>query len=193
MLATMPTWASVLIALASGLGSGTFAAWLTTRSDRRERFRTRLIEAADDFASAAAEALIKTRDAIGEVRASKDAERMKQATELGWTQRDAVLHRSARIDLLFGPGQDAPRLANQVVNELATVVSSLTPHSDGDAREPPSSDPDAAERAHLKAAEALRGFHIAASEAIQESKLPSVGRLDRQRYQLAKRRRGLPG
>jgi hypothetical protein len=51
----MPAWASVLIASASGLGSGTFAAWLTTRNDGRERFRNRLIEAADEFASAAAE------------------------------------------------------------------------------------------------------------------------------------------
>ncbi len=162
----MPTWASVLIALTSGLGSGTFAAWLTTRNDRRERFRHRLIEAADEFASAAAEALIKTRDAIGEVRALKDAERMKQTTELAWQQRDAVLHRSARVDLLFGPGRDVSRTANDVVNQLANVVASLTP---------PSLDADAAERAHLNAAEALRGFHIAASGAMQEGKLPAGG------------------
>lgn len=179
MLAIMPTWASIMIALASGLGSGTVAAWWTTQSDRRERFRSRLIEAADDFASAAADALIKTRDAIGEVRASEDAERMKQATELGWKQRDAVLHRSARIDLLYGPGHDAPRLANQVVNELATVVAALTP---------PSSDAGAAESAHLRAGEALRGFHVAASRAIQEGKPPAIGHLDQQRYELSSRR-----
>jgi hypothetical protein len=107
----MPTWASVLIALTSGLGSGTFAAWLTTRNDRR------------------------------------------------------VLHRSARVDLLFGPGRDASQAANAVMNALANVVASLTP---------PSFDADAAERAHLDAAEALRGFHVAASYAIQQGKPPVV-------------------
>jgi hypothetical protein len=165
----MPTWASVLIALTSGLGSGTFAAWLTTRNDRRERFRHRLIEAADEFASAAAEALIKTRDAIGEVRDRNDAERMKQTTELAWHQRDVVLHRSARVDLLFGPGRDVSRAANDVVNELATVVAALTP---------PSLDAGSADRAHLDAAEALRKFHIAASRAIQKGKPAAVPQLD---------------
>jgi hypothetical protein len=173
----MPTWASVLIALTSGLGSGSFAAWLTTRNDRRERFRHRLIEAADEFASAVAEALIKTRDAIGEVQALKDAEHMKRTTELAWQQRDAVLHRSARLDLLFGPGRDVSRAANDVVNELANVVASLTP---------PSFDADAAVRAHVKAAEALRGFHIPASNAIQEGKPPVATQLDRQRHRLSK-------
>jgi hypothetical protein len=166
----MPVWVSVLIALASGLGSGTFAAWLTTRNDRGERFRSRLIEAADEFASAAAEALIGTRDAIREVGDRKDAERMKTATDLAWRQRDAVLHRSARVDLLFGPERDTSRCANAVVHELASAVSSLTP---------PALDADAAERAHVKAAEALRGFHVAASHAIQASKPPSVGRKGR--------------
>jgi hypothetical protein len=176
---TMPTWASVLIALTSGLGSGSFAAWLTTRNDRRERFRHRLIEAADEFAGAAAEALVKTRDAIGDVRGSRDAERMKQTTELAWQRRDAVLHRSARVDLLFGPGRDVSQAANALVNELANVVASLTP---------PSFDADAADRAHLNAAEALRGFHIAASIAIQEGKPAAATQLDRQRHRLTLRR-----
>lgn len=175
----MPTWASVLIALTSGLGSGTFAAWLTTRNDRRERFRHRLIEAADEFASAAAEALIKTRDAIGEVRDRKDAEHMKRTTELAWQQRDAALHRSARVDLLFGPGRDVSRAANDVVNELANVVAALTP---------PSFDAGAADRAHLDAAEALRRFHIAASSAIQEGKPAAAAQLEHQRHRLTLRR-----
>jgi hypothetical protein len=42
---------------------------LSTGNDRCARLRHRLIEAADEFAGTAAEALIKTRDAIGEVRA----------------------------------------------------------------------------------------------------------------------------
>jgi hypothetical protein len=177
----MPVWASVLIALGSGLGSGTFAAWLTTRNDRRERFRNRLIEAADEFAIAAAEALTGTRDAIRDVRDLKDAERMKAASELAWQQRDAVLHRSARIDLLFGPGRDASRCANDVVNELAKVVSSLVP---------PSLDADAAESAHVRVAEALRGFHLAASDAIQLGKPPAATRADRHRHMLSEPRHG---
>lgn len=164
-----------MIAVAVGLGSGGFAAWLTTRNDRRERFRHRLIEAADEFASAAAAALIKTRDALHDVRASG------VGTDAAREQRDALLQRSARVDLLFGPGQDASRRAADVLHELTKVGSSLMP---------PSPDPNAAVGAHLEAAEALRGFNLAAADAIERAKPPVVSPADRERHGLANRRRG---
>jgi len=177
----MPAWASVLIALVSGFGSGAVAAVLTTRNDRRDRFRHRLIEAADDFASAASEALTRTRDAIRDVRDFRDAEQMKAATDSAWAQRDAALHRSARVDLLFGPGQDASRCASDVVLQLASVVSSLMP---------PSPNTSAADRAHMEAVNALRGFNLAAADAIEKAAPPVMSPVDRERHGLTKRRRG---
>lgn len=171
----MPTWLSAMIAVTVGLSSGGFAAWLTTRNDRRERFRHRLIEAADEFASAAAAALIKTRDALHAVQASG------VGTDAAREQRDALLQRSARVDLLFGPGQDASRRAADVLYELTKVGSLLMS---------PSPDPNAAVSAHLAAAEALRGFNLAAADAIERAKPPIVSLADRERHDLAKRRRG---
>lgn len=121
----MPVWAAILTAL----GTGAFGAWLTTRNDRQERFRDRLIEAADDFTGASAEALIDTRDAIREVGERKDAVLMKESTERAWAARDKALRRSARVDLLFGSGSAASQSANSVLNELATLSALLQPPS----------------------------------------------------------------
>lgn len=101
---------------------------------------------------------------------AKTPRALRTATDLAWRQRDAVLHRSARVDLLFGPGRDTSRCANDVVRKLASAVPSLMA---------PSLDAHAAEHAHVKAAEALRGFHLAASDAIQAGKPPTVARKGR--------------
>ena len=150
---------SVLIAVVSGLGSGAMAAWWTTRSDRRERFRDRLIGAADDFVGAAAEALLTTRDAVSEVLSARGSEQIAAAIESAWRQRDTALHRSARVDLLFGPTNNPPICANEVLHELANSLELLSF---------PEPDADAAERASMKAAAALRRFHEAAAHAIQK-------------------------
>lgn len=101
----MPTWASILLAVIGPLGAGALGAGVTARNDRAERFRDRMIEAADEFTSAGADALVKLRDAIGAVSSSSDALLAKATTEGAWSARDRALARSARIDLLFGPGQ----------------------------------------------------------------------------------------
>jgi len=168
----MPTWASVLIAL----GSGGFAAWLTTRNDRRDRFRHRLIEAADEFASAAAAALMKTREAI------HDANTLGVGSTLAWEHRDNVLRHSARIDLLFGPRRAASQRANDVLSALAKVAFALMP---------PSPDPQAAVRAHLAVTEALSSFSLAAADAIGKGKPPAATPLERLRRRISKRSRGI--
>ena len=50
----MPVWASVLVTVVAALGAGAFGAGLTAQNDRQERFRDRMIEAADEFTGAAA-------------------------------------------------------------------------------------------------------------------------------------------
>jgi hypothetical protein len=159
----MPVWASALVTVIAGLGAGVFGAWVTAWNDRRERFRDRMIETADDFA-AAADALVRFRDAIGAVHASKDAVRMKSATEDAWTHRDIALRRSAHVDLLFGPGSTTAGAANDLLNHLAVAAHSLTP---------PVGDADAADAALQSAASDLRRFQRSAFGAIRLAAPPS--------------------
>jgi hypothetical protein len=161
----VPVWASILLSVVSGLGSGFLGAWLTARNDRQERFRDRLLEAADDFTVAAADALVKLRDAIGAVRDGKDAECMKQATEEAWEHHDIALRRTARLDLLFGVGSDAARSANGLLNQLAVASQALRP---------PRCDDDRGEAALVDATAELQGFQGAAFAAVRRAAPPSA-------------------
>jgi hypothetical protein len=144
-----------LIAAVAGIGSGALGAWLTARNDRQERRRDRLLAAADDFSSATAEALVKLRDAIGNVQNLADPASMKEAAEAAWRQRDTALLRSARIDLLFGPQSLTASAANDVLHSLAAAQDILRP---------PTFDADGAERELVRASERLRRFNSCAFE-----------------------------
>ncbi len=161
----MPVWASALITVIAALGSGTLGAWLASWNDRRERFRDRMIDAADEFGTAAAQALVKLRDAIGEVRSLSDPAQMKEKAEGAWAQRDAVLMRSARIDLLFGPGSETARSSTRLLNHLANAVEILSP---------PKFDPDGSERALLDTSQEHAMFCRVAFDDIRRAAPPSA-------------------
>jgi hypothetical protein len=136
--------ATVLVSVVSGFFSGGVGALLgafTTRGDRAERFRNRLLDAADDLFVDVSAALTGLRDAIKEAR--EHPEQGKAAAALAWTSRDAVLHRSARIQLLFGYDSPAKRATDNIVVMLARAAAAL---------EPPNSDPDRAEALLMNAA-----------------------------------------
>lgn len=161
----MPVWASVLVTVVTGLGAGTLGAGLTAWNDRQERFRDRLIEAADEFTAAAAEALVKLRDAVSAVREANDAARMKSSTEEAWEHHDAALCRSARVDLLFGPGSATASSASAFLSHLAQASAVLRP---------PDSDADGAERALVDGTADLQRFHRAAFDEIRRAAPPSA-------------------
>lgn len=165
----VPDWATVVIALVAGFFSGGFGAVLgamSTRGDREERFRNRLLDAADDLLADISPALTTLRDALGEARAG-DAAKAKAAAELAWKGRDLVLHRSARIELLFGPDSDTKRATDNVIEDLAKAAGLL---------QPPEINADAAESLLMEAAGHLRELQRAALEAIRAASPPSVGR-----------------
>ena len=174
----MPVWASVLITVLAGLGAGFFGSWLTVWSDRNERFRDRMIEAADDFGASASEALIGLRDAIGGVRLGVtarelgvgDAEAtgtMQQSVESAWALRDAVLKKSTRLDLLFGPDSKTVELADTLLEHLADATT--------EALKPPEFDLVAAEVSLGRSAEALKKFHRVAYHEIKDARPPAAG------------------
>jgi hypothetical protein len=111
-----------------------------------------------------------------------DVDALGVGTTLAWECRDDVLHHSARVDLLFGPGRAASLRANDVVHGLAKVGSALMP---------PSPNPQAAVHAHLGVTEALRRFSVAAADAIGKGKPPVTTPLERLRRRVSKRWRGI--
>jgi hypothetical protein len=116
----MPAWASALLA---AIGAGFLGAWFTARHDRRERFRDRMIEAADDFGIAASQALVAARNAL---RAASDAKGpAMSARNFAWETRDLALMRSSRLDLLFGPDTKAVAHAHKLVEALGGVGVNL--------------------------------------------------------------------
>jgi hypothetical protein len=174
----MPVWASILVTVVAGVGAGSFAAWLTARNDRQERFRDRLLEAADDFTVAAADALVKLRDAIREVRDSKDHGRMKEATEEAWGHHDIALRRSARLDLLFGVGSDTTGSASRFLNQMAIASQVLRP---------PDCDADRGEKVLVDATAELQTFNRSAFDAIRHAAPPSATLRESLRRHLGRR------
>jgi hypothetical protein len=123
----VPVWTSVLVTIVAAFGAGAFGAGLTVWNDRQERFRERMIDAADGFNVAAADALVKLRDAVGAVREASDPALMKSTTERAWRAHDDALRTSARVDLLFGPGCETTAAASTFLNRLAIAQNAVRP------------------------------------------------------------------
>jgi hypothetical protein len=161
----MPVWASVLITVVAAVGAGAFGAGLAVWNDRHERFRDRMIEAADEFNVAAADALVKLRDAVRAVREANDPALMKSTTELAWQAHDDALRASARVDLLFGPGCETTAAVSAFLNRLAIAQNTVRP---------PNLDAGGAESALVEATSDLRRFHRAAFNGIRRAAPPSA-------------------
>lgn len=113
---------SVLATIIVGLGSGSLgaqlSAWYKARTDRQERFRDRLLDAAERFSGTASEALVALRDASRTMNSGRPEE-IEPAERRAWAKRDELLHASARINLLYGPRSEVASLATSVTHELA--------------------------------------------------------------------------
>jgi hypothetical protein len=161
----MPVWASVLVTVVAAVGAGACGAGLAVWNDRHERFRDRMIEAADGFNVAAADALVRLRDAVGAVREANDPALMKSTTELAWQAHDGALRTSARVDLLFGPSSETTEAANTFLNRLAMAQNTVRP---------PNPDADGAESVLVEATSDLQRFHRAAFNGIRRAAPPSA-------------------
>src|ERR1044072_5576652 len=63
-----PTWAVILVAFISGVLGSLLTAGATASHERAAEFRSRLLNAADEFSTAAIAALQQARNAAGEIR-----------------------------------------------------------------------------------------------------------------------------
>jgi hypothetical protein len=134
-------------------------------NDRHEWYRDKMIDAADGFNIAAADALVKLRDAVGAVREANDPTLMKSTTECAWRAHDYALRTSARVDLLFGPGSGTTATASAFLNRLATAQNTVRP---------PDPDADGAESALVEATSDLQRSHRAAFNGIRKAAPPSA-------------------
>jgi hypothetical protein len=165
----VPVWASALVTVIAALGAGTGGALLTLRHNRLERFRGRMIEAADDYANASGEALLKLRDAVGVVERSTDADAKIAAVELAMDHRDTALKRASRIFLLFGPESEASKSVARLVNHLIEGADLLVPKPDKGIQ----SDARAASTRLQNAADEHEKFYALAYEEIRRARPPS--------------------
>ncbi len=155
-------WLAVLIAVFLAASSGFFGASLGAWNDRNERFRDRMISAADDVTQAGAEALNSVRDAIYNVRNELPPEkRIGRA----WEKRDPVLISGARVSFLFGPDSETARAVDGLTRELGRA----TDKAQG---KPP--DLDAADAALDDAKAKLQDFARVALKEIPLAKPPSA-------------------
>lgn len=152
------------VTILAALLSGAFGAWLTSWNNRRERYRDRLIEAADDFATATSEALIKARGALEKFEHSASLEEQAQAVETALDYRDVALQKSARVTLLFGDSE-ARAPVGRILHLLSVMAGLLIPDPDPTTGERPPSDLAGARKAHLDAAWAFEGGFLEQAHA----------------------------
>jgi hypothetical protein len=149
-----------VIAVGAALFSGALGAfattWWKTQNDRREEWRTRLIEAADTF----------LQDAGKAYRVASDARHQPRDQEVMTTAVDAfdeVRSSAYRIDLLFGNEGAAHDEAWTFVDSIDDLLITL--------RRTPI-DMAEANKLSTKAYLARYGFSKAAHDALREFDLP---------------------
>jgi hypothetical protein len=106
-----PTWAVIVVGLTSGALGSLLTAGVTASHERAAEFRSKLLNAADEFSIATILALQKTRDAAGRIL---DAERplvdhagrfkpeIQAELDAANGAVDDVFAKQARVHLLFG-------------------------------------------------------------------------------------------
>jgi hypothetical protein len=160
----MPVWASILVTVIAAAASGGFGAWLGTWNDRHERFRDRMIVAADGFVGGGSEALIALRDAIFLAQRGMGPS-TDEAIARAWKERDVVIRRRARVELLFGPDSETARAADGLRCDLGSATDKLQGQAP---------DVAAADRELSEAKGKLREFQGAAFEGILRAAPPSA-------------------
>jgi hypothetical protein len=117
----LPTWAVVVITL-GGSGITAFAAlggsFLRAELERRERWRDRLVAAADDFSTAIERALLAVRDSLDQLHEEGAAGNTAEASRA----IDETVASAARVELLFGATSEPASAARNLLGELRRIV-----------------------------------------------------------------------
>lgn len=131
---TVPLWVTLVVGLGAGLLSGALGAiaatLLSTRHDRSEQWRSRLVVAADDFAVAARRSFVAIRSLRSTIINSKNnatrfplnEEQLDTSLEEVRVAVDEAHLHFARLQILFGNGSDATASAQTFVGDALEFV-----------------------------------------------------------------------
>jgi hypothetical protein len=148
---TVSVWQAILVAALAGVGGGLLGTWARIRYERTAELRSRMIQAADDFATAAFRTIAGIRDLpktiqdLGDVILIPVRDKGKlqfhpdveQATAIAVGLADELQERFARVQVLFGiQGESAATLhawiaivsVRNCVNVLRMAPGSLLPN-----------------------------------------------------------------
>jgi hypothetical protein len=149
--------AAVIAAVLSGFGGAYLGARLTTRHDRRERARTRRIEAADDLVQAWATALFAIDAGINELESTGNPPAPAAILEMRLLINAAV-KLSVRFDLLFVAISLASKNEDAVRDHARAAVAAVE-----------AGDADEARRRHAAASISQAWLVNTAAEAIEST------------------------
>jgi hypothetical protein len=129
-----PTWAVVLVGLGSAVLGSLLATLLTITHERSAEFRSRMLNAADEFSTGAIEALQQAQVTAGEVMKDSatplvDGEGLRPEIQEQLDKVNAafddLLAKQARIHLLFGDHSPAGVAAAGVCSQLRNMGMAL--------------------------------------------------------------------
>jgi hypothetical protein len=135
-----PVWVTIVVALASGVGTGLLATMMRVSHERGAELRAHMLNAADEFSVAVVAALQRMRNAAGETRRIVgdlvDPTTAWYTTE--WSRElddvnakiDDVTAKRARVHLLFGDLTPAGQAATTVVTHLRNMDMALNNRPD---------------------------------------------------------------
>lgn len=127
---------TVVVALVGSAAGGLIGAYLQIRHERHERFRERMLEAADDLATALGQAVVAAREAVTQTESclmgkssSSDASGALDRTRRALEEAE---NRIGRVELLYGVDSglgaafDAARLAlRRLLDDLGPTPPQL--------------------------------------------------------------------
>lgn len=161
-----------LVAALSGFLGAVVGAFLTSRHDRRERFRALRVESATAFLRACADALLQTSVAAstverrltdkveGHLTAEEAATEMKDAIDRTHTLIAEAAARRALVQLLFGTGSPTEMSGAALLAHLRNAA---------DALDPPEFDVVTAHECHASAALEMEALSETATNAILQT------------------------
>jgi hypothetical protein len=131
-----PTWAVILVGLAGGVIGSAVTTLLTISHERAAEFRSHMLNAADDFSTAAIVALQQTRDVAGEITDPRTplieegelnvftAEIKARLDSANKTVDDAFA-KQARVHLLFADSSPTTMASVGVTAHLRNMLMAL--------------------------------------------------------------------
>ena len=133
-----PTWAVVLVGITSGALASLVTALVTASHERAAEFRERMLNAADEFSTAAIVALTQVRDTAGGIKqfnaplfaSGSFKPEIKALLDQANKAVDDVFAKQSRVHLLFADRSPTTMASGAVTTHLRNMMMALEGRSD---------------------------------------------------------------